>query len=256
MQDCDVIFEPFGGSAAYSLSQDLPFYFSDSQPELVNFMEQVRDQPVKLIEGIKSLEVEVISGEDWNTLRMADRQDLYLEESATFRAARYYYLLSTSFSNLYRVNLKGQANMPWAKGQKKLPNDYQERIREASAKFKLHCKGIRLGQFDDLDVLEYVIDLGHKPFLLIDPPYYGTYDQYVKDRPKPEFWTRLRKFVDVLVEKEIPFLLTNSYDPFILDLFKDLEIKQVPIRYTTAQSGEKRVISSEAFITNKGIKNV
>lgn len=248
--DCDVIFEPFGGSAAYSLSQDLPFYFSDLQPELVNFMEMVKNEPVKLIERILELKGAIVSSEAWYALRVRDRASDFNDSCKLSRAARYYYLLSTSHNNLYRVNLKGQANMPWAKGDKKVPVDFQERIIAASERLKNDCKGIFLGDFNDTDVLSSVIDSGFKPFVLIDPPYYETFDQYVKDRPDPEFWLRLKDFTDDLDKAGVKFLLTNSYTPFILELFKGYKIKQVPIRYTTAPSGEQRIKTSEAFISN------
>lgn len=251
MQDCDVIFEPFGGSAAFSLSQDLPFYYTDMQPELVNFLEHVIKQPQKLIERITELNATIVSIEPWYTLRAADREDSFLESCPLSRAARYYYLLNTSFNNLYRVNKKGQANMPWGRGGKKIPDDFQDRILEASDKLKLHCKGLSCTDFNNQEILTSVIDSGYKPFVLIDPPYYDTFDQYVKDRPDPEFWNRLKEYVDDLNEAGVKFLLTNSNTPFIKNLFKGYQIEEVPIRYTVAASGEKRVITSEAFITNK-----
>lgn len=251
MQDCDVIFEPFGGSAAFSLSQDLPFYYTDSQPELVNFLEQVKNNPHRLLERISELMEIVTTSTAWYALRASDRSGDFESKDKFSRAARYYFLLSTSHNNLYRVNLKGQANMPWAKGTKKIPNDFKQRILEASDKLNLHCKGLFCKQFDDLEILTSVLDSGFKPFVLIDGPYHGTYDSYVKDRPDEEFWKRMKEYADNLDKAGIAFLLTNSYSPYILELFKDYKIKQVPIRYTVAPSGEKRVLSSEAFISNK-----
>lgn len=250
MKDCDVIFEPFGGSAAFSLSQNLPFYYTDAQPELVNFLSIVKEQPEKLVERILELHGVNVTSEAWYALRAKDREDSFLDSCPISRAARYYYLLNTSHNNLYRVNQKGQANMPWAKGKKKLPIDFKERILEASEKFQSHCKGISCSEFDNLEVLTSVIDSGYTPFVLIDGPYYGTFDQYVKDRPDEEFWKRMKDFADDLNKAGVKFLLTNSYDPFILELFKEYKIEEVPIRYTVAPSGEKRVTSSEAFITN------
>lgn len=249
-----VIYEPFCGSATVSLSQDVSkYYLADSQPELINFLGCVRDNPTTLISRIQELLDQGVSEELYMALRVQDRKEGFLRTDIYSRAARYFFIVNNGYNNLYRVNGKGQCNTPYAKGKKKIPNDWKERITETSEKLTSNCSGIFEQQFDNKDILKAVIDSqpeGQTAFVFIDPPYYGTYDQYTKERTSEEFWERLYQYLEDLDEAGIPFLMTNSYHEFILEKFGKWNVSEVPVKYTVAADGSKRVKTSEAFITN------
>jgi len=210
-----IIYEPFCGSAAVSLSQKTSkYYLADSQPELINFLQCVRDNPSVVISRIQELLDVGISEEIYMALRVQDRRGDFLETDKYSRAARYFFIVNNGYNNLYRVNGKGQCNTPYAKGKKKIPNDWEERISNTSEKLVHSCNGIFEQQFDDKAILQSVIDSqpeGTTIFVFIDPPYYGTYDQYTKERTSEEFWERLKRYLEDLDEAGISFLMTNSY---------------------------------------------
>lgn len=251
-EQATVVYEPFSGSASLSLSQDLPFYLSDTQPELVNFLQCVKEAPVEVSSRVAELGESVKTTEAFLALRAADRREGFLNSCPYSRAARYYFILYRGYNGLYRVNGKGQCNTPFGGEHQKLPKGFESHIELISKELQ-RAKGIELLEFDNEEILPAILDSGEKPFVFIDPPYYGTFDQYVKDRPNPEFWERLKKYTEDLNEAGIPFLLTNSDDPFILELFKDSDIELVPIKYTVAADKTKRVTKQETFISNKSL---
>ncbi|AFK66684.1 DNA methyltransferase [Colwellia phage 9A] len=255
-----MIVEPFCGSASVSLSQDKSYYLTDSSPELINFLQCVRDNPRGVIRYIRRLlnsekeAIKVISKRDFfKLLRAEDREHDFLQASSIHRAARYYFILYHCFNGVYRVNQKGFCNIDFGGDNRKLPDDWQERIKDASQHINQHCKGIIDQQFDDMGMMRSILDslaTGEKLFVFIDPPYYDTFDMYTKEGTRFEFWDRLLQFLDDLDAAGIPFLMTNSHKPFILEKFGKYKIDKVPVKYTVSQDG-KRPTVFEAFITNK-----
>lgn len=251
-KETTTVFEPFCGSASLSLSQDFSYYLTDAQPELINFLECVRDNPTALVEEIGKLDREDYGKEIYMAIRNHDRREDFLEKDPFVRAARYYFIIYRGFNGLYRVNKKNQANTPYG-GNRKLPNDYKTRIFSASEHLRENCKGIFLQEFDNQEVLQSLIDSqaeNEELFVFIDPPYYDTFDQYVPNRPDAEFWRRLSQYLEDLDQAGIKFLMTNSYKEFILDTFSEWKIDKIPITYSVAADGEKRAKTFEAFITN------
>ncbi len=97
-------FEPFvgGGAFFFHLSPSKAF-LADSNPELINCYEIVRDQPEELIDALSSFR---ISEPDFYRIRALEPKEL----SPVDRAARLIYLNKTCYNGLYRVNKQGQFN--------------------------------------------------------------------------------------------------------------------------------------------------
>lgn len=259
-KDTDVLFEPFCGSASLSLSQDIPFYLSDAQPELINFLQCVKDNPNGVIDRIKELDLKIKTEDQFMALRAKDRDKGFLNSCKLSRAARYYFIIYRGYNGLYRVNMReqGQCNTPYGGTKQKLLEDYPATILAGSEKLLSDCRGINLTEFDNTEILASVIDSGSKPFVFVDPPYYNTFDQYVKDRPDEKFWKRLGVFLEDLDKAGISFLMTNSYCDFIVEnsMFSKYNIDKVNINYMVGSKGKDRGQKFEAFISNKGVQNV
>ena len=259
-KDTDVLFEPFCGSASLSLSQDIPFYLSDAQPELINFLQCVKDNPNEVIARVGELDLKIKTEDQFMALRARDRGEGFLNSCKFSRAARYYFIVYRGYNGLYRVNMRkqGQCNTPYGGTKQKLLEDYPATILAGSEKLLSDCRGIHLTEFDNTDILASVIDSGSKPFVFVDPPYYNTFDQYVKDRPDEKFWKRLGVFLEDLDKAGIPFLMTNSYCDFIVEnsMFSKYNIDKVNINYMVGSKGKDRGQKFEAFISNKGVQNV
>lgn len=251
MGDCDCIIEPFAGSASFSLSQGKPFYFIDMQPELVNFMKVLVSDCESLLAAIEELDKKCKKESDFMTVRAFDRNPEFESMGTLFRAARYYYIIYKGYNGMYRVNQKGQCNTPWGHDTQNIPKNFKEMLRADSKAFKENCLGFYNENFNCVELLDKLLVGWSEPFVLIDPPYYDTFDQYTKDRPDPQFWEDLKTYVDDLQERGIRFLLTNSYHEFILDLFKEYPVEKVDVHYKVAADSKKRGKKFEAFITNK-----
>ena len=106
--------EPFigGGALFFALSPDKSI-IADSNPELINMYRQVADNVEAVISYLKKYKN---TKEDFYEVRSLDWLKLKKEEAA----ARTIYLNKTCFNGLYRVNKKGQFNVPF--GKYKAPN--------------------------------------------------------------------------------------------------------------------------------------
>ena len=98
--------EPFlgGGSAFLGLSRGGPSFLSDLNTELIETYVQVRDDP----QGVaRELKQHKYIEEYYYYLRAAK------PELPSARAARFIFLNHTSYNGIFRVNLRGDYNVPF-----------------------------------------------------------------------------------------------------------------------------------------------
>ncbi len=254
--DVTVIVEPFCGSASLSFDLELPFYISDSSPELINFFKVISNKS-KLSRLFDTLDVhqKVSNEEHYYIIRGEDRLKSFSLMSDIQRAARYYYILRTGFNGLYRVNTKGYCNTPFGKRDFNYSIKHLVKMNEYMVKY---CKGIEEKQFDNHELLISLIDSGETPFVFIDSPYFPAddgkkvYTEYTAEGIRGDFKDRYVRFIEDLGEAEISFLATNTWCNFINESFSNFNVDKKAIKYTIAADGTKRGEKFEAFISNKG----
>ena len=160
--------EPFagGGAVFFSLSSQIqkasiPAWLNDINPELVNTYLMVRDQPDALLADLRT---HIYDKEYYLNLRALDRTEEGLAALSTIaRASRFIYLNRTAFNGLYRVNAKGQFNVPFGRYTNPLIAD-ADRIYACSAalqNIQITCTG-----FDQV-----LSQAGAGDFVYLDPPY-------------------------------------------------------------------------------------
>ncbi|WP_417317444.1 DNA adenine methylase [Emcibacter sp.] len=134
------------------------------------------------------------------------------------QAAKFIYLNRTCWNGLYRVNLKGQFNVPI--GTKKnvvLDTDDFETISSL-----LQSTDLISGDF------EVAIDqAGSGDFLFVDPPYTVKHNLngFIKYNETLFSWDdqiRLRDAVAGAVERGAKVLLTNAYHESVMELYRDI----------------------------------
>ena len=259
--DTTAIVEPFAGSGAFSFDSGLPFYLMDSQPELINFYEVLREDRSRLLSKLRKMRREhnkldfVARNEYFLSIRGQDRSPLeFLRMSNIDRAARYYYIVYTGFNGIFRVNGNNQCNTPDGKRDF---NINASSLRSASRCLRDRCGGVFHQQFDDMGILESIVDSDAKPFVLIDPPYADgdngrpVYRGYTPDKIDDQFYDRLTDYMVSLTDAGVPFLMTNTYCKLITTKFSRWEIKKVPVKYTVGTDGTRRGEKFEAFISNR-----
>ena len=104
-------FEPFiGGGALFFELQPDNAYISDMNEELINLYQVVRDNVEELI---TDLQKHNISKEYFMEIRNIDRTNDYRNWADVQKASRFIYLNRTCFNGMYRVNSKGEFNVPF-----------------------------------------------------------------------------------------------------------------------------------------------
>ena len=150
--------EPFfGGGALFFALQPENAIISDSNPELINMYRQVADFPDEVIQCLKQYENTKemfynVRSQTWEALPKAEA------------AARTIFLNRTCFNGLYRVNKKGEFNVPYGKykNPKICDQDALYVASDALKKAEILCG-------DYILVLEHYTKEGD--FIFLDPPY-------------------------------------------------------------------------------------
>lgn len=244
-------YEPFIGGAAVLLGLK-PEYavINDFNKELVNAYKVIRDYPEELIYLLK-LHRDKNSIEYFYEVRAWDRdKDNYEQLSNIEKAARTIYLNRTCFNGLYRVNRQGFFNTPCGKYKKpEIVNE--DRIRAIHEYLSTNRIQIRCGDYKD--ALKHI---RAGAFVYFDPPYMPpengdeTFTQYTVDGFDEEKQRELKEICDMLTQKGVKFMLSNSCCSFIKELYKDYHIEIVQARRNVSADGGKRILIDEVLVTN------
>lgn len=224
--------EPFfGGGAMFFALQPEQAVIADSNPELVNLYRQVADHVDDVICQLKKYEntqemFYAVRGQDWTMLPEAEA------------AARTIFLNKTCFNGLYRVNKKGQFNVPFGKYKNPRICD-EEGLKAASAALKK----AEIVYGDYLLVLEHYAQPGD--FVFLDPPYlpiseYSDFKRYTKEQFYEEDHVELAKMVKTLHERGCHVILTNSNHPLVHELYAPFTIDVIQTKRHISCNGSTR----------------
>jgi DNA adenine methylase len=237
--------EPFvgGGSMFFSL-QPKDAVLADINEELINLYIVLRNNVEELIEDLKRHKN---TENYYYKCRNLDRTDEYFMTSNIRRASRTLYINKTCFNGLYRVNSDGKFNVPF--GYRTNPKIVDEHtLRECSALLK--NSSIQASSYDE--VLEtYTIS---ESFIYLDPPYAPvnetSFTSYTKEDFGEEDHYKLRNYCDRINTSGAFFMQSNSYTPFILDLYSDYIINTIYAPRFINSVGSDRGKVAEVVITN------
>lgn len=247
-KEFNTYYEPFLGGAAVLLGLNpTNSVVSDINPELINMYLQVRD---RVEEVIHHLTIYDNQHEIWS-----DPKDYYYKVREYFnaelgtntaqQAARFIYLNKHCFNGLYRVNKKGEFNVPF-NGKLSGWSVDPDHLRELSARLK--NVDIRCGSFEDT-----VKDAGNNDFVFFDSPYAPitatSFTDYTKEGFDYEDHVTLAALFKVLTNRGCKCMLTNHDTPLIRELYKDYNIEVVDVRRSINRNGSDRT-GTEVIITN------
>lgn len=224
--------EPFfGGGAMFFALQPENAVIADSNPELINMYRQVADHVDDVIECLKMYEntsemFYLVRGQDWTKLPKAEA------------AARTIFLNKTCFNGLYRVNKKGQFNVPF--GKYKNPKICDENGLRAASEI---LKKAEIICGDYLLVLEHYAQPGD--FIFLDPPYlpisdYSDFKRYTKEQFYEEDHVELAKMVMALHKRGCYVILTNSNHPMVHELYAHFTIDVIQTKRHISCKGNMR----------------
>lgn len=215
-------FEPFiGGGALFFELQPQNAYISDMNEELINLYSVVRDDVEALIEDLTKHEV---SKDYFLKIRNIDRTEKYTKYTNLQRASRFIYLNRTCFNGLYRVNSRGQFNVPFGnyKNPRIIDKNNLVNCSKLLQKTEIACA-------DFSNILKKV---KKGDFVYFDPPYVplndtSSFTSYTKDGFDVDMQFKLRNVCDELDSMGVKFMLSNSDTKLVNKLYANYEIKKV-----------------------------
>lgn len=252
-----------GGALFFSILSKYDFeelYISDINAELINAYQAVKNDVDILIAKLNEMQMLFLPMDEngrkyfYYTVREKFNSTALTEETATEKAAQFIFLNKTCFNGLYRVNRKGQFNVPM--GAYKNPTICDEEnlrnIHEALQNVTIVCGDYSLSKsFIDKDT-----------FVYLDPPYRpisetSAFTAYNTDAFDDNEQIRLAKFIDEINLSGAKIVLSNSdpknvneEDNFFDDLYKNYKINRVEASRAINSKGDKRGKINELLICN------
>lgn len=260
----DVVYvEPFVGGGAVlfwilqkyaNISQAI---INDINPDLINVYRIIKERPNELIDILKQLQ------DYYGSLDKKEKKDFYISRRKLFNeksetdvrmAALFIFLNRTCFNGLYRVNAKGDFNVPHGKyANPKICNEVNIlAVSKLLQKVEILC-----GDFSE--TLRYASD---KSLFYLDPPYKpltetSSFTYYAKGGFDDEEQKRLGEFCVEISNKHAMFVASNS-DPqginskedFFDKVYSSFRIRKVQATRMINANPNGRGKLSEIMITN------
>lgn len=165
-------------------------------------------------------------------------------------AGRFIYLNKGAFNGLYRVNMRGEFNVPWGAPKTQFVSDLTN-LREISELLRRPSVSLLSGDF------ERVIErTGSGDFVFVDPPYVTSHNDngFIAYNEKIFSWedqVRLARCVRDAVARGAHVLITNAFHPSVLSLYDGFDVVTMERASTLAASREKRGRTKEALVIGR-----
>lgn len=233
-------YEPFfGGGAAFFELSPQKAVVNDRNRQLINMYTQIKLNHMSVVEFLDNFE-NVYN----DTERLNEKSEFYYNLRARYNelvksnsltpelAALFIFLNKTGFNGLYRVNLKGEFNVPFGKKDKVTTYHLEniEAVAESLERsvllcgdFKEACHGAREGDF-----------------VFFDSPYYDTFVSYQAGGFGENDQRRLAELYKDLSDKGVNCMLMNTDCDFIRDLYKNYKMEVVEMRNAVNRDGQGR----------------
>ncbi|MGN0818699.1 MAG: DNA adenine methylase [Candidatus Coproplasma sp.] len=252
-----------GGALLFNILSKYDFeqiYISDINAELMNAYMAIKNNVDALVARLTEMQFMFLpmdeSGRKYFYYSSRDKfNNLELNESNSVeKAALFIFLNKTCFNGLYRVNKKGQFNVPM--GSYKNPcicdEDNLRSVSKALQNVEIVC--------GDYTLSKSVID--SQSFVYIDPPYRpisqtSGFTSYNTDVFDDNEQMRLAKFIDEINETGAKIVLSNSdpknvneEDTFFEELYSSYKIKKVEASRMINSKSDGRGKITELLICN------
>lgn len=234
--------EPFlGGAAVFFGLKPERALLSDINSELIELYEVMRDLPAVLWERMQEHHLRH-STEHYYAMRANIPSD------RVGRAARTLYLNRTCWNGLYRVNQRGEFNVPiGTKTAVVMPDDDFLAIAKSLKEAEIRC----------CDFEETIDRTIAGDFLFVDPPYTVKHNMngFVKYNECIFTWAdqvRLRDAVVRAIARDVAIVVTNADHLSVIELYEDVATyRSVPRASVLAGPAERRGRTTEAlFLAN------
>ncbi len=238
-------YEPFVGGGAFffelansKVLQDRRAFLRDMNFDLINTYQVIRNGVEPLILSLKE-HARHHSKEYYYEVRKQHHLENRLEI-----AARFIYLNRTCFNGLWRVNRKGEFNVPI--GSYKNPRIcHEENLRACNN--ALQDVDVRTRDFRKFEAKR-------DDFVYFDPPYHPIDETSFTSYYKSSFgWKEQVALRDVcleLAERGAKVMVSNSATSFIQDIYQQFEIHRVQAPRMVNSRADRRGLVDEFLITS------
>lgn len=237
--------EPFiGGGALFFALKPTIASINDLNSELISCYEVVRDSPEELVAELATYPYQ---SEFYYRIRALDRSPEYQQLSPLKRAARLLYLNKTCFNGLFRVNSKGQFNVPFGK--------YTNPTIADSGNIYACSKLLKRAIIQSRPFDEFVEGATRGDFIYFDPPYAPVSDtsdftSYLADGFGDGQQELLAVVCLKLNQMGVKWLVSNSNTPLIRELYRGFRIEEVSATRAINSKASKRGPITELMIRN------
>jgi len=218
---------------------------ADANPELMTCYEVIRDRVDELL---VALEAHVNTYDHFMEVRALDPFELDPVE----RAARMLYLNRTGFNGLYRLNRRGEFNVPygWRANPNLRPEKMLRRISQRLAHVELRCG----------DFTETVADAPRGSLVYFDPPYYypprprsGKQKTrlYGADPFGEAHHRRLAEVFKALDARGCHVFLSNADEPLVRKLYAGYCVEVLDVDRPVNSRASERAGWTELLIRNR-----
>lgn len=239
--------EPFvGGAAIYLALQPERAILGDISKELMSCYVAVRDHIDELIEALNSHSSHVLNKHYYYFIRGQDPDNL----DSVARAARFIFLNKTCYNGLYRVNRKGQFNVPFGKHERP-PKLYDE------ANLRPISELLKNAELVAEDFSETALRASAGDFVYLDPPYHrpsnaNNFTSYSSNGFDEKEHVRLAEVFEALDRRGCRVLLTNSDTGRVRELYEGYVMESVIAKRTINCKSEGRGDFRVLLISNYG----
>ena len=248
-------FEPFLGAGAVLLNLDSRVHRvgSDTNSELVNLWQCVQNQPRDLLDALRRL---TNTRDEYFRVRAWDRTPEWPDGFTPIeRAARTVFLNKTCFNGLYRVNARGQFNVPYGDQKNALIADESTLLDASASLNQLSERGTRpeILHADYRDVVRFA---SRDDFVYFDPPYIpasktASFVNYSGQGFTFDDQVELRDTALALIAKGVNVLISNSDTPESRELYGDhraFSVSSVSVTRAVGAAKSTRKAISELLV--------
>ncbi len=245
------VFEPFlgGGAFAFSLGNEFSNFFTpgsllhlnDVNDDLICTYVEIRDNLEGLIGHLKKITKDKSQAE-FEAIKKSR------PKTNTGRAARFIYLNRTCFNGLWRVNSKGEFNVPWGKLKDPLIID--------SSNLKLCSKRLKGSTITNHDFVFALAKCKKGDFVYLDPPYIplnssSSFSKYAKGDFSIQDHEKLSEVIADLSRRGVKVLLSNSDTKLTRQIYGDVvDFKAITVQRSISANSTSRVKVKEILGAN------
>lgn len=217
----DCYYEPFvGGGTMFFNTIFNNAYISDINRHLINVYEKIKLNPHKVFNYLKPY-LSGITAEEYYYLR--DQYNIKKYSFTYKQAATFIILNKSSFNGIYRVNKKGEYNVPFGKTNPSLPSIEELKIISE----KLEHTTINYHSFELIQN-----NVKENDFIYLDPPYppiseTAFFQHYTKERFHLNEQEKVFYLFEFLSNQNIKSIISYPDLPIIRQTYREFNIQEL-----------------------------